>query len=99
MASALAPAFRRWKSTENIYLGRRSGLEYYTPLTKSFGNAAQERAWVSPRSTCGAQEERSPAISSISPKGKDIQYASRTRAITAFVSQSQNNARLIKETA
>ena len=97
MASgALPPGFPAVEIDGEYYWD--GGLVSNTPLTEIVSEcAAQGHAGLSGRPVELAEATLPGDFLDVSERTKDIQYSSRTRAITAFVSQNQKHARMIKE--
>jgi NTE family protein len=96
MASgALPPGFPAVEIDGEYYWD--GGLVSNTPLTEIIRECQHKDALVFQVDLWSAGGTLPGDFLDVAERAKDIQYSSRTRAITAFVSQSQKHARLIKE--
>jgi NTE family protein len=96
MASgALPPGFPAVEIDGEFYWD--GGLVSNTPLTEIFQESQDKDTLVFQVDLWSARGTLPSDFLDISERTKDIQYSSRTRAITDFVSQNQQHARLIKE--
>jgi NTE family protein len=96
MASgALPPGFPAVEIDGEYYWD--GGLVSNTPLTEIVRECQDKDALVFQVDLWSAGGTHPGDFLDVAERTKDIQYSSRTRAITAFVSQSQRHARLIKE--
>jgi NTE family protein len=96
MASgALPPGFPAVEIDGEYYWD--GGLVSNTPLTEIIRDTQQKNTLVFQVDLWSARGTLPGDFLDIAERTKDIQYSSRTRAITAFVSQNQRHARLIKE--
>jgi NTE family protein len=96
MASgALPPGFPAVEIDGEYYWD--GGLVSNTPLTEIVKECQDKDALVFQVDLWSAGGTQPGDFLDVAERAKDIQYSSRTRAITAFVSQSQRHARLIKE--
>jgi NTE family protein len=96
MASgALPPGFPAVEIDGEYYWD--GGLVSNTPLTEIVGESQHKDALVFQVDLWSSKGTLPGDFLDVSERTKDIQYSSRTRAITAFVSQNQKYARMIKE--
>jgi NTE family protein len=96
MASgALPPGFPAVEIEGEYYWD--GGLVSNTPLTEIISESQHKDALVFQVDLWSARGTLPGDLLDVAERAKDIQYSSRTRAITAFVSQNQKHAQLIKE--
>jgi NTE family protein len=96
MASgALPPGFPAVEIEGEYYWD--GGLVSNTPLTEIISESQHKDALVFQVELWSARGTLPGDLLDVAERAKDIQYSSRTRAITAFVSQNQKHAQLIKE--
>jgi NTE family protein len=96
MASgALPPGFPAVEIDGEYYWD--GGLVSNTPLTEIVRECQHKDMLVFQVDLWSARGTLPGDLPDVAERAKDIQYSSRTRAVTAFVSQSQKHARLIKE--
>jgi NTE family protein len=96
MASgALPPGFPAVEIDGEYYWD--GGLVSNTPLTEIIRESQHKDTLVFQVDLWSARGTLPCDFLDVAERTKDIQYSSRTRAITDFVSQSQKHARLIKE--
>jgi NTE family protein len=96
MASgALPPGFPAVEIDGEYYWD--GGLVSNTPLTEIIREGQHKDTLVFQVDLWSAKGTLPTDFLDVAERTKDIQYSSRTRAITDFVSQSQKHARLIKE--
>ncbi|MGN6234083.1 MAG: DUF3734 domain-containing protein [Trinickia sp.] len=95
MASgALPPGFPAVEIDGEFYWD--GGLVSNTPLTEIVRECQHRDTLVFQVDLWSARGTLPGNLLDVSERTKDIQYSSRTRAITAFMSQSQKHARMIK---
>ena len=96
MASgALPPGFPAVEIEGEYYWD--GGLVSNTPLTEIISESQHRDTLVFQVDLWSSKGTLPSDFLDVSERTKDIQYSSRTRAITAFVSQNQKHARMIKE--
>ncbi|SAK64390.1 patatin [Caballeronia glebae] len=96
MASgALPPGFPAVEVDGEFYWD--GGLVSNTPLAEIIGGSQHKDVLVFQVDVWTARGTLPADLLDVSDRTKDIQYSSRTRAITDFVLHNQKNARLIKE--
>ncbi|SAL10023.1 patatin [Caballeronia peredens] len=96
MASgALPPGFPAVEIDGEFYWD--GGLVSNTPLTEIFRESQHKDTLVFQVDLWSASGTLPGDFLDVNERTKDIQYSSRTRAITEFVSHNQKHARLIKE--
>jgi NTE family protein len=96
MASgALPPGFPAVEIEGEYYWD--GGLVSNTPLTEIISESQHKDALVFQVDLWSARGTLPGDLLDVAERAKDIQYSSRTRAITAFVSQNQKHAQLIEE--
>jgi len=96
MASgALPPGFPAVEIDGEYYWD--GGIVSNTPLTEVIGESQYKDTLVFQVDLWCARGSLPGDFLDVSERTKDIQYSSRTRAITAFMAQRQKNANLIKE--
>ncbi|WP_454743181.1 DUF3734 domain-containing protein [Cupriavidus necator] len=96
MASgALPPGFPAVEIEGEFYWD--GGLVSNTPLTEIIRESQHKNTLVFQVDLWSAQGQLPGNLLDVSERTKDIQYSSRTRAITAFMKQSQQHARMIRE--
>src|SRR5713101_995161 len=94
-SGALPPGFPAVEIDGEYYWD--GGLVSNTPLTEIVRESQHKDTLVFQVDLWSAGGTLPGDFLDVAERAKDIQYSSRTRAITAFVSQSQKHARLIKE--
>lgn len=95
MASgALPPGFAAVEIDGEYYWD--GGLVSNTPLTEIVRECQHQNTLVFQVDLWSARGKLPGDLQDVSERAKDIQFSSRTRAITAFMSQNQKHAQLIK---
>jgi NTE family protein len=93
-SGALPPGFPAVEIDGEFYWD--GGIVSNTPLTEIVSDSQQKDTLVFQVDLWSARGKLPGDFMDISERVKDIQYSSRTRAITAFMSQNQKHAQMIK---